>query len=86
MPKAMMSMAVAQIAPATIGHGVRLIEDNVPRSGYPGRPAISGCAALISSPPKSKPHFSSCAPPNASQPHAHGNSNAANPYADAPTE
>jgi hypothetical protein len=47
MPKALVFMAVTQIAPGTIGHGVWLIEDHVPRSGYPGRPAILGCAALI---------------------------------------
>ena len=33
MPTAMVSMVVAQIAPGTIGHGVRLIEDRVPRFG-----------------------------------------------------
>jgi hypothetical protein len=85
MPKAMVSLAVAQIAPGTVKHGVWLVWNHVPRSEYPGRPAIPGCAALISSPPKSKSHFSSCVPPNASQPHAHRTSNAANPYPDAPT-
>ena len=40
MPKAMVSIAVAQIAPGTVKHGVRLIWNHVPRSGYPGRSAI----------------------------------------------
>jgi hypothetical protein len=86
MPKAMVSMAVAQIVPGTIEHGVRLTRDHLPRPVYPGRPAIPGGAAMISASPKSKSHFSSCAPPNASQPHAHRNSNAANPYPNAPTK
>ena len=53
MPKAMVSITVAQIASGTIRHGVRLIEDRVPRRGYPARRAISGCATSIS--PTSKP-------------------------------
>ena len=39
MPEAMVSMVVAQIAPGTIGQGVRLNDDDVPLSGYPGRRA-----------------------------------------------
>ena len=39
MPKAMVSIVVAQIAPGTIRQGVRLNDDDVPLSGYPGRRA-----------------------------------------------
>ena len=35
MPRAMVSIAVAQIASGTIRHGVRLLEDCVPQSGHP---------------------------------------------------
>ena len=60
MPKALVSMAVAQIAPGTIRQGVRLNDDDVPLSGYPGRRAGLPCAALASA--KLKPPSSSCAP------------------------
>jgi hypothetical protein len=48
MPKALVSMAIAQIAPGTIRQGVRLNDDDVPLSGYPGRRAGLTCAALTS--------------------------------------
>ena len=48
MPKALVSMAILQIAPGTIRHGVRLHDDDLPRSGYPGRFADLSSAALTS--------------------------------------
>jgi len=83
MPKAKVSIAVTQIAPGTIGHGVRLIEDRVPRSGYPVRGAIFGCAALTSAEVQTSLQFLRVTAP---KPHAHRNSNAANPHPNAPAK
>ena len=81
MPKALVFMAIAQIAPGTIGQGVRLNDDDVPLSGYPGRPAGLPCAALTSAKAQTSPH--SCAPKSAPKPHAHRNADVGNTYPDA---
>ena len=83
MPTAMVSIAVPQTDPGTIGRGLRLTEDHVPRSGYPGRAAILGCAVSISAEVQTSLQFLRATAP---KPHAHRNSNAGNPYPDAPAE
>ena len=84
MPKAMVSIAVTQIAPGTIGHGVRLTEDRMPRSGYPG---ASRDARLRHIDLRRSPNLTSVpARSNAPKPHAHRNPNAGNPYQDAPSK
>lgn len=76
MPKAMVSIAVTQIAPGTIRHGVRLIETRMPRSGYPGRPATAEVQTSL--------QFLRAT--QRTETRAHRNSNAANPYQDAPAK
>jgi hypothetical protein len=84
MPQAMVSIAVLQIAPGTIGHGVRLIEDRMPRSGSPRAPCDLGCAVSISAEGQTSLQFLRDSPlPN---PHAHRNFNAGNPHQDAPAK
>ena len=85
MPKAMVSIAVAQIAPGTIRQGVRLTDDDVPLSGYPGRRAglrlrrIDSASAKAQTPPQ----FLRITAP---KPHAHRNPNVGNPHPDAPAK
>ena len=81
MPKALVSIAVAQIAPGTIGQGVRLNDDDVPLSGYPGRPAGLPCAALTSAKVQTSPQFLRAK--SAPKPHAHRNADVGNTCPDA---
>jgi hypothetical protein len=75
MPKALVSMAVAQIAPGTIRQGVRLNDDDVPL-GYPGRRAGLPCAALASAKVQASPQFLRAK--SAPKPHARRNADVGN--------
>ena len=88
MPWAMVPMTIAQIAPGTIEHGVRLSEDRVPRSGRLRPPRDSRrrtdlCQDL-------RQELRQVRTPlqflhaTALKPHAHRNANAGNPHPDAP--
>ncbi len=83
MPKAMVSIIVAQIAPGTIRHGVRLIEGSYAAPGLSRAPRdFRLCRIDLPSAEVQIPlQFL-----RATQPHAHRNSNAADPYPTAPAE
>ena len=84
MPRAMVPMTVTQIAPDTIEHGVRLIEDRVPRSGCPRPPRDSRRRTDLRQDLRQVRTPLQFLRATALKPHTHRNANAGNPHPDAP--